>query len=219
MKILIADDHAIVREGLGQLLNSQQDMEVVGEAENGREAVEKAKSLRPDVTLLDIAMPGLSGLEAVRLIKDALPDTQIVVLSMHKKEAYVHQVFASGALAYVLKASPRSDVLEAIRAVHRGEYFLSSKIRAEVISSYLKGRREEPAVRGYDLLSEREQQVFRLIVEGNSTTQIADVLCISPKTVEKHRANVMKKLDIHDLVAMVKYAIKIGIIDPELWEE
>ena len=193
-------------------------MEVVGEAENGREAVEKAKSLRPDVTIVDIAMPGLNGLEAVRLIKDAVPDTQIVVFSMHKKEAYVHQVFASGALAYVLKASPRSDVLKAIKAVRRGEYFLSSKIRAEVISSYLKSRREEPAVRGYDLLSEREQQVFRLIVEGNSTTQIADVLCISPKTVEKHRANVMKKLDIHDLVAMVKYAIKIGIIDPELWE-
>ena len=218
MKILIADDHAIVREGLKQLLNSQKDMEVVGEAENGREAVEKAKSLRPDVTIVDIAMPGLNGLEAVRLIKDAVPDTQIVVFSMHKKEAYVHQVFASGALAYVLKASPRSDVLKAIKAVRRGEYFLSSKIRAEVISSYLKSRREKPAVRGYDLLSEREQQVFRLMVEGNSTTQIADVLCISPKTVEKHRANVMKKLDIHDLVAMVKYAIKIGIIDPELWE-
>ncbi len=219
MKILIADDHAIVREGLKQLLNSQKDMEVVGEAENGREAVEKAKSLRPDVTIVDIAMPGLNGLEAVRLIKDAVPETQIVVFSMHKKEAYVHQVFASGALAYVLKASPRSDVLKAIKAVRRGEYFLSSKIRAEVISTYLKSRREKPAVRGYDLLSEREQQVFRLIVEGNSTAQIADVLCVSPKTVEKHRANVMKKLDIHDLVAMMKYAIKIGIIDPELWQD
>ena len=219
MRVLIADDHAIVREGLKQLLNSQQDMEVVGEAEDGREALEKAKSLRPDVTLLDIAMPRLSGLEAVRLIKEAVPDTRIVVLSMHKKEAYVHQVFASGALAYVLKASPSSDVLEAIRAVHRGEYFLSSKIRAEVIGTYLQSRREKPAVRGYDLLSEREQQVFRLLVEGNSTNQVADVLCVSPKTVEKHRTNVMKKLDLHDLVAMVKYAVKIGIIDPELWED
>ena len=219
MKILLADDHAVVREGLKQLVNSQKDMEVVGEAEDGREALQKAKSLRPDITLLDIAMPRLSGLEAVRLIKEAVPDTQIVVLSMHKKEAYVHQVFSSGALAYVLKASPSSDVLEAIRAAYRGEYFLSSKIRAEVIGTYLKTRREKPAVRGYDLLSEREQQVFRLMVEGNSTNQIADVLCISPKTVEKHRANVMKKLDIHDLVAMVKYAIKIGVIDPELWED
>jgi two-component system response regulator NreC len=219
MRVLVADDHAIVREGLRQLLNSQRDMELVGEAEDGREALEKAKSLRPDVTLLDIAMPRLSGLEAVRLIKEAVPNIQIVVLSMHKKEAYVHQVLDAGALGYVLKASPSSDVLEAIRTVYRGEYFLSSKIRVEVIGTYLKSRREKPAVRGYDLLSEREQQVFRLIVEGNSTNQIADVLCVSPKTVEKHRANVMKKLAIHDVVAMVKYAIKIGIIDPELWED
>jgi len=219
MRVLVADDHAIVREGLRQLLNSQRDMEVVGEAEDGREALEKAKSLRPDVTILDIAMPRLSGLEAIRLIKGAAPNIQIVVLSMHKKEAYVHQVLDAGALGYVLKASPSSDVLEAIRTVYRGEYFLSSKIRAEVIGTYLKSRREKPAVRGYDLLSEREQQVFRLIVEGNSTNQIADVLCVSPKTVEKHRANVMKKLAIHDVVAMVKYAIKIGIIDPELWED
>ncbi|MGD8513498.1 MAG: response regulator transcription factor [Deltaproteobacteria bacterium] len=219
MKVLIADDHAIVREGLKQLVNSQRDMEVVGEAGDGRQALERAKSLRPDVTLLDIAMPSLSGLEAVRLIKEAVPDTQIVVLSMHKKEAYVHQAFASGALAYVLKASPSSDVLEAIRTAHRGEYFLSSKIRAEVIGRYLESRKEQPAVRGYDLLSEREQQVFRLMVEGNSTNQIADVLCVSPKTVEKHRGNVMNKLGIHDLVGLVKYAIKIGIIDPELWED
>jgi len=219
MRVLVADDHAIVREGLRQLLNNQRDMEVVGEAEDGLEAIKKAKSLRPDVTVLDIAMPRLSGLEAVRLIKEAVPNTQIVVLSMHKKEAYVHQVLNAGALGYVLKASPSSDVLEAIRAVYRGEYFLSSKIRAEVIGTYLESRREKPAVRGYDLLSDREQQVFRLIVEGNSTNQIADILCVSPKTVEKHRANVMKKLAIHNVVAMVKYAIKIGIIDPELWED
>jgi two-component system response regulator NreC len=219
MKILVADDHAVVREGLKQLLNSQPDMEVVGEAIDGREALEKAKSIRPDVTLLDIAMPGLSGLEAVPLIKEAVPNTKIVVLSMHEKEAYVHRAFASGALAYVLKASPSSDVLEGIRAANRGEYFLSSKMKAEVIGRYLESRKEKPAVRGYDLLSDREQQVFRLMVEGNSTSQIADVLCVSPKTVEKHRGNVMNKLDIHDLVALVKYAIKIGIIDPELWED
>jgi two-component system response regulator NreC len=110
-------------------------------------------------------------------------------------------------------------VLEGIRAANRGEYFLSSKMKAEVIGRYLESRKEKPAVRGYDLLSDREQQVFRLMVEGNSTSQIADVLCVSPKTVEKHRGNVMNKLDIHDLVALVKYAIKIGIIDPELWED
>lgn len=219
MRILLADDHAVVRAGLRQLLTNQPDMVVVGEATDGVDAVEKAKSLRPDVTLLDIAMPHLSGLDAVRLIKDAVPQTQIVVLSMHQKEAYVHQAFASGALGYVLKASPSSDVLEAIRAAHRGEYFLSSKIKADVIGAYLQSRKEKPMVRGYDLLSEREQQVFRLIVEGNSTKAIADILCVSPKTVEKHRANVSRKLGIHDLVGMVKYAVKIGIVDPETWED
>ncbi len=219
IRILVVDDHQVVREGLRRMLELEADMGVVGEAEDGQEALEKAKSLRPDVMLLDIAMPRLSGLEAVCLIKQAVPDTQIVVLSMHKKEAYVYQGLASGALGYVLKASPSSDVPEAIRAVHRGEYFLSSKIRAEVIGAYLQSRREKPAVRGYDLLSEREQQVFRLLVEGNSTNQVADVLCVSPKTVGKHRANVMKKLGVYNLVAMVKYAIQIGIIDPELWED
>ena len=219
MKILIADDHAVVREGLRQLFAGHPDMEVVGEAVDGQEALEKARILRPDVTLLDIGMPRLSGLDAVRLIKEAVPETQIVVLSMYEKEAFVHQVFSSGALAYVLKAASSSDVIEAVRAAHRGEYFLSSKIRAEVIGSYLESRKEKPSVRGYDLLSDREQQVFRLMVEGNSTAQIADILCVSPKTVEKHRANVMKKLGVRDLVAMVKYAVKIGIIDPDLWKE
>lgn len=218
MRILVADDHAIVREGLKQLLNGQKNMEVVGEAADGQEALEKARALCPDVALLDISMPRLSGLDAVRLIKEASPETQIVVLSMHEKEAYVHQVFSSGALGYVLKAAPRSDVLKAITAAHRGEYFLSSKIRGEVIATYLQSRKEKPAVRGYDLLTEREQQVFRLIVEGNSTKETADILCVSPKTVEKHRANLMDKLGIHDLVGLVKFAIKTGIIDPELWE-
>jgi two-component system response regulator NreC len=219
MKILVADDHAVVREGLKQLLAGQPDMDVVGEAQDGQEALEKAKVLRPDVTLLDIAMPRLSGLDAVRLIKEAVPETQIVVLSMYEKEAFVHQVFNSGALGYVLKAASSSDVIEAVRAAHRGEYFLSSKIRAEVIGTYLESRKEKPSVRGYDLLSDREQQVFRLMVEGNSTAKIADILCVSPKTVEKHRANVMKKHGVGDLLAMVKFAIKIGVIDPELWKD
>jgi two-component system response regulator NreC len=219
IRVLIADDHAIVREGLKQLINSQQDIEIVGEAEDGMEALEKIRALRPDVVLLDIAMPRLNGLEAISLIKEAVSSVQIVVLSMHTKENYVHQALATGALGYVLKASPGAEVVKAIRAAHQGEYFLSSKIKAEVIGTYLKNRKRQPEIRGYDTLSERERQVFRLVVEGNSNKQIGDLLCVSPKTVEKHRSNVMKKLGINDFLGMVKYAVKLGIADPELWGE
>ena len=176
MRVLIADDHTIVREGLCQLLNKQPDMEVVGEAEDGLDVLKKVKSLHPDIVLLDIGMPRLNGLEAIRLIKEAIPGIQIVVLSMHKKEAYVHQALDYGALGYVLKASPSSDLLEAIRRAHSREYFLSPKIRTEVIASYLKSHEKKTNALGYDLLSEREQQVFRLIVEGNSINQIAAIL-------------------------------------------
>lgn len=219
IRVLIADDHAVVRSGLQQLLGAQPDMEVVGEAGDGREALEKVKTLKPDVIILDIAMPELSGLEAVGLIREAAPSTQIVVLSMHGKESFVHQVLSSGALGYVLKASPTGDVIEAVRAAHRGEYFLSSRIKAEVVGAYLDNRKQSPGVRGYDLLSEREQQIFRLVAEGSSTNQIADMLCVSPKTVEKHRTNIMKKLGLKDRLEMVKYAVKIGIIDPQLWDD
>jgi two-component system response regulator NreC len=218
MKIMIADDHQIVREGLKQLLNDQEDMEVVGEAQDGRETLLKAKSLRPDVLLLDVTMPKLNGLEAIGLIKEAVPDVRIVVFSMHKKEAYARQALAAGALGYVLKASPSSEIPAAIRAVFSREYFLSHEINAEIIDAYLETRKTSAPVHRYDLLSEREQQVFRLVVEGNSTKEIADILCVSPKTVEKHRSNFMKKLGVNDLVGMVKYAIKINIIDPEHWE-
>jgi len=217
IRILIADDHAIVRDGLRQLLNGQTDMEVTGEAEDGSEALKKVKTLRPDVTLLDIAMPRLSGLEVITLIREASTETQVVVLSMHAKETYVQQVLASGALGYVLKASPSTDILEAIRSAHRGEYFLSSRLKAEVIGQYLKARPAAPALRGYDLLTEREQQVFRLIAQGHSTSEVAEILCVSAKTVEKHRTSLMNKLDVHDRMELLKYAIKIGVVDPDLW--
>jgi two-component system, NarL family, response regulator NreC len=218
IKILIADDHAIVRDGLRQLLNSQADMEVAGEAEDGREALKKVKALHPDVILLDIAMPRLSGLEVIALIREASTETQVVVLSMHAKETYVQQVLASGALGYVLKASPSTDILDAIRTAHRGEYFLSSRLKAEVIGQYLKTR-PAAAVRGYELLTEREQQVFRLVAQGHSTAQIADILCVSAKTVEKHRTGLMNKLGVHDRMELLKYAIRIGVVDPDLWED
>jgi two-component system response regulator NreC len=219
IQVLIVDDHAIVRDGLKQLLSSQPDMEVAGEAEDGQVALKKVKSLHPSVILLDIAMPRLSGLEIIGIIRETAPDTQVVVLSMHAKETFVQQVLAAGAMGYVLKASPSSDILEAIRAAHRGEYYLSSRLKAEVIGRYLKGRQGAPSVRGYDLLTEREQQVFRLVAQGQSTGRIAEILCVSPKTVEKHRTSLMNKLGVHDRLELLKYAIKIGVVDPELWED
>lgn len=217
INVLIVDDHAIVREGLYKLLSAQPDIRVVGEAESGMAALKIAISKQPDVMLLDIAMPGLNGLETIKLLKDKLPEAQIVILSMHAKESYVQQALEAGALGYVLKASSSSDILDAIHAAHRQEYFLSSKIRADVIESYLASRRHKPTVRGYDLLSEREQQVFRLVVEGKTTKEIADILCISPKTIEKHRSSISAKLGVHGRLELLRYAIKIGVVDPDLW--
>jgi len=219
IRVLIADDHDIVREGLRQLLDRHTEFKVTGEAVNGSQALKKVRSLRPDVTLLDIAMPKLNGLEAIGLMKTAVPESQVVVLSLHARESYVHQALQAGALGYVLKASPSSDIINALHAAHKGEYFLSSKIKADVIGAYLKAKENVPTVRGYDLLSEREQQVFRLVVEGKSTREIADILCVSPKTIEKHRSKVSAKLGVHGRLEMLKYAIKIGIVHPDLWED
>jgi len=219
IRILIVDDHAIVRDGIRQLLMTQDDMEIVGEASDGQAALKQAKLLKPDVVLLDIAMPGLNGLETIGLLRDTVPETKIVVLSMHAKESYVHQALSTGALGYVLKASSSTDILSAIRAAHKDEYFLSSKIRAGVIDAYLQTRKITPTVRGYDLLTEREQQVFRMVVEGKTTKEIADLLCVSAKTIEKHRTSITGKLGVHGRLELLKYAIKIGIVDPELWTD
>ena len=218
IKVLIADDHAIVRDGIRQLLKKEDSMEVVGVATDGREALETVKKLNPDVVLLDIGMPNLNGLESLALLKEACFNCQVVILSMHANESYVRQTLNSGAIGYVLKASPSSDIIDAIKAASVGEYFLSSKIKANVIESYLKNNKTEPVVREYDLLSNREQQVFRLVVQGSSTKEIADILCVSPKTIEKHRTSISSKLGIHGRLELLKYAIKIGIVDPDLWD-
>jgi len=215
--VLIVDDHDIVRDGLRKLLAVQPDMAVVGEAADGVSALRLASAKKPDVVLLDIAIPGLNGIETLMLMKEKRPETQIVIFSMHGKENYVQQALNAGAFGYVLKASPRTDILDAIRAAYRGEYFLSSNIRADVIDAYLAMRRHKPTVRGYDLLSEREQQVFRLVVEGKTTKEIADILCVSAKTIEKHRSSLSGKIGVHGRLDLLKYAIKIGVVDPELW--
>lgn len=217
IRILIADDHAIVREGALRLLNSQPDMTVVGEAHEGTEVMPLARSLRPDVAVLDISMPGLSGLELVPLLQAELPDVQIVLLSVHKKEAFVMQALDLGARAYVLKTSPTDDLLAAVRAVHRGEYFLSAKVQAELIGSYLRQPNKKV---DRNALSEREQQVLRMVAQGMTTKQVASALYLSARTVDKYRASVMHKLQLKSLNDLLRYAIQHGlvVVDPPIDE-
>lgn len=218
IRVLIADDHALIREGLSQLLELQEDIEVVGLASNGVEALDKCRALQPDVVLLDVAMPQMSGVEAVSLIKQAVPETEVVILSMYEKEVYIHQSMKAGALGYVLKAGPSVYLLAAIRRVSCGEFYLSPSVRTGVMESYLNDHKGEVhAEGGYDLLSERERQVFLLLVEGNSTAQIGNILCVSPKTIEKHRSNIVKKIGISHPVKMAQYAVRIGVLDPDAW--
>lgn len=221
IRVLVVDDHDIVREGLRQLIGGQSDMEIAGEAADGAAAVEEVRTLKPDVVLLDIAMPQMNGLTLVGLIKEILPETRIVIFSMHKKDAYVLQALIAGAQGYVVKASSSSQVISAIRSVVRGDYYLSPSIQTDLIGDYLD--RQRPAadltMGGYNSLSERQQGIFRLMAEGRSTKEMADMLCLSPKTVEKHRSSVMQKLGLKNMIDIMKYAVKIGILDPDLWDE
>lgn len=219
IRVLVADDHAVVREGLRQLLEMQSDITVIGEACDGIEALELARQLKPDVVLLDIAMPRLSGLEAVSLIRDAVPQTRIVVLSMYEKEAYAHHVVQAGAYGYVLKGEPSSDMLTAIRYAHAGRYYFSKKVNVEGLQNDWKEQGQESDSTDFNCLSGREKEVFFLLIEGNSTLQIADILCRSPKTVEKHRTSISKKLGVGSPVEMMKVAIRCGVVDPACWKK
>jgi len=218
--VFVADDHSIVREGLRQLLANRDDLELVGEAADGETALVRIRARKPDVAVIDIAMPNISGLECIPLIKNVSAKTKIVVLSMFAREAYVHQSLTAGAHGYVLKTAPWSEVIEAILMAAEEKYFLSRDINSELIRGYLNNDEKMASESSrYDNLTEREQQVFRMVIEGNPTKRIADLLCLSPKTVEKHRSNISKKLGISDPLAMMKYAIKIGIADPNLWPD
>lgn len=219
IRVMVADDHVLVREGLRQLLQTQSDIEVVGEAGDGIEALELARKLRPDVLLLDIAMPRMNGLETVRLISSAAPETRVVVLSMYDKEAYAHQMLHAGAYGYVLKCEPSADMLAAIRAAYDHRFFFSSKVHQSVIRGYVDGRpKEVNRSKVFDTLSDREKQVFFLIIEGNSSAQIGQVLCLSLKTIEKHRASIAKKLGVTSPVEMMKYALRWELVDSDFWK-
>lgn len=216
IRIMIADDHPLVREGLRQLLATQADFEVVGEACDGVELLEVVRHLKPEVLLLDIAMPRMNGLEALQLMREVAPEVKVILLSMYEKEAYAHQALQNGACGYVLKGAPSEDVLEAVRKVHEGGYYFSPSIHAEMIRMYLQDQRKKP-LGDFELLSERERQIFMLLVEGNSMAEIADILCITYKTVEKHRAQITRKLGVSNPVDLVKYAVRLGLVDPDFW--
>jgi two-component system, NarL family, response regulator NreC len=212
IKLFIADDHTILRAGIKALLEVEPDMVVVGEAEDGRSAVKLACQLIPDVVLMDIAMPLLSGLEATRQIKHAYPEVKVLMLTMHDNEDYIRQALANGAMGYILKDAATHELVDAIRAVYRGEAVLSPAITRLVIEDYLRWG-DIQKNRSSDGLSPREREVLQLIAEGYSNRQISEIMSISIKTVQTHRMNLMAKLDLHDRADLIKYAIQRKIID------
>lgn len=209
-RVLIADDHSFVREGAGQLIAAQADLEVVGAVENGNDLIQQARLLRPDVIVLDISMPDLNGLDLLVLLPRVSPTSRVVVLSFHREPMMVQRAISSGAMGYVAKTAPVGELLDAIRTVCSGRSYLSSHI--ESVGGSAANQVAEAKQQPYNLLSEREQQVFRLVVQGKTNQQIGELLCISHRTVEKHRAALMHKLGIKDIAALMRYAVKLGVV-------
>ena len=212
IKVLVADDHIIVRDGICALLALAGDIEVVGEAANGKEALEKVKELAPDVVLMDIAMPLMGGLEATRRIHREFPRTKVLALTQYDDKEYVFPVIEAGACGFISKTAASSELTSGIRSAYRGESFLSPSVARLLVEDYQQGAilrdRQDP----YEQLTDRERDVFKLLAEGYTTQEIADMLVISPKTVEGHKTSLMSKLDIHNRIDLVKYALRKGII-------
>lgn len=211
-KIVIAEDHTILREGLKALLSSSTELEVVGEAEDGREAVKLASELAPDLILMDLSMPRMNGIEAIKEIKKRNPEIKILVLTVYKTEEYVLASLQAGADGYILKEANHSEFLLAIKNVLIGKHYLSPEISGKVIEGYLKGKKEHTPVTIWETLTSREREILKLVGEGYKNREIAADLYISLKTVEKHRENLMKKLDLHTASALTAYAIEKGLV-------
>jgi DNA-binding NarL/FixJ family response regulator len=206
--ILLADDHGVVRQGFRRILESQPDMEIVGEAANGREAIERATELAPDVVVMDVAMPELNGIEATRRLMESSPHTRVLALSMHKDAVYVREILRAGARGYLLKDSIDADLLAAVRAVAHGEAYLSPAIADSVLTDY-----RQHVTDPIDLLTTREREVLQLIAEGKTNKEIATDLKLSIYTVDAHRGRIMEKLNLHSTGELVRFALRKGLID------
>jgi two-component system response regulator NreC len=212
LRVLLGDDHTVLRQGLRKILEERRDWRVVAEAGNGRDAVREALTLNPDVAVLDIGMPLLNGIEATRQIVRRAPSVRVLILSMHSDQAYVTQAVQAGARGYLLKDSAAAELIEAIAAVSTGKSFFSPAVAQVVFDDYVRSLTDKGITDPYDLLSEREREVLQLVAEGRSSKEIAELLSISPATVETHRAHILQKLQLHNTVEVVRYATRRGII-------
>ena len=212
IRVLLADDHKLIRGGLVLVVQQQPDLTVIGEADDGRQAVEMVKSLKPDVVVMDIGMPNLNGIEAARQITAAYSDTAVVMLSIHADEGYVLRALKAGARAYLLKDSATTDLVQAIRAVVEGKSFFSPAVSKVLLQDYMRKLRRTGAEDSYDLLSPREREVLQLVAEGKSNKEVATLLNLSTYTVETHRAKIMQKLNLKGVPELILYAVRKGII-------
>jgi two-component system response regulator NreC len=210
-RILIAEDHTILRQGLNALLSSSQEFEVVGEVADGREAVRSVERLMPDLVLMDLSMPRMNGTEALGEIKKRYPDVKVLVLTVHKSEEYILATLQAGADGYVLKDVTHMELIIAIKSVLAGKAYLSPEVSEKVIEGYLEGKSPRPKS-SWDTLTQREREILKMIAEGHKNKEIADHLCISAKTVEKHRANLMQKLNLHSASSLTAYAVEKGLV-------
>lgn len=212
IRVLLVDDHTLFREGVRSLLGSEDDIEVVGEAADGREAIAKTDELTPDVVVMDIMMPGMSGIEATERIRSRHPETRVLVMSMYDDEEYVQRMLAAGASGCMLKWATTEELVKAVRDVAGGGMPLSPTVAAKLVKDYVRRLRGTPETSGEGTLTARESEVLRLVVEGHTNTEIAERLGLSRKTVDSHRTNLMRKLGIHEVTELVKYALRQGII-------
>ncbi len=213
IRVLLADDHAILRAGLRMMLNAQRDIEVIGEASDGRQAISEAQRLLPDVILMDISMPECNGIEATRQVKRLLPETRVLVLRMHAHEEYLFQMLRAGAAGYILKEAADTELITAIRVVSAGRFYLSPSAQSMMVGDYLQRVRSGEERDSYSALTEREREILKLVAEGHTNNQIAERLFISPKTVDTHRTHIMDKLNLHSRAELVKYAMRRGLLE------